>query len=153
MISRRAQDEGGFVAGSEALIFGVLVLLTAALVTTNAWAALDARIAASASAQAAVRAAVTAPVGSDLQTVASEAALMVWQGHGRDPEELDLRWVGVTPEPLQARCAQISFRVQTSVVAMIVPGLSSGVSYQVAASHTEHIERHRAGLPAQVCAP
>ncbi len=131
----------------------MLLLVAATLLATNVWAALDARIAATAASQAAVRAAVTAPPGADLLAVADDAAQVVWRGHGRPVDDLDLRWDGAGPAPVQARCAEISFRVVTRVPAMVVPGASTPAGYDVAASHTERIERHRAGMPAEVCAP
>lgn len=145
--------EAGFVAGSEALIFGVLILLSATIVILNAWAALDARFATAAAAREAVRAVVMAPSDADLLAVATDAAAEAFTGHGRDPYDLEVVWAGAGDAPARVRCGEVRFRVATSVPVLLVPRWRQPPTFEVSAVHAEVVERYRAGIAASVCAP
>jgi hypothetical protein len=153
-VSRRSTStESGFVAGGEALIFGMLIFVLGTIVVLNAWTVLDARFAASAAAREAVRAVVEAPIGADLDQAAIAAAGMAFEGHGRDPADLEVIWAGATEDPVQARCAEIRFRVETQVDVLVVPRFGTRSAFRVSAVHAELIEPYRSGLEGSVCSP
>ncbi len=142
----------GFVAGSEALVFGLLLVL-ATIVVLNAWSAIDARFATAAAAREAVRAVVDAPLGADLDTAAVGAAREAFAGYGREPGDLEVVWDGEPPGPQQARCAEVRFRVHATVDVVAVPRWGDRPSYRVVAVHTERIDPFRSGLEGSTCAP
>lgn len=144
-------SEGGFVAGAESLIFGVVIFVLGTIVVLNAWSALDARFAAAAAARDAVRAVVQAPAGSDLAAVAESAAVAAFAGHGREPAGLEVIWIGDGDGPQRARCGEVRFRVETTVDVVLLPRWSSPPSFQVSALHAELVESYRAGIDATVC--
>jgi len=150
-VSERATHEEGFVAGAEALIFGLLILLLATFVVLNAWVALDTRFAVAGAARDAVRAVVTAPVGADLGEVAITAATGAFAAQGRDLAHLEVEWLGGGGPPAQARCAEVRLQVRTVVDVVAVPRWTDRSSYRVAAEHAERIEPFRSGLEASVC--
>jgi len=149
--ARPNSSEGGFVAGAESLIFGVLIFVFGTIMVLNAWSALDARFAAAAAAREAVRAVVDAPNDADLVQVANSAAATAFAGHGRDPADLEVVWVGDADGPERARCGEVRFRVETTVDVVLLPRWSSPPSFQVSALHAELIESYRAGIDATVC--
>lgn len=139
------QRERGFVAGLEALAFGVLVLVVGTLVVVNAWAVIDARFATSAAAREAVRAVVQAPevglTASQLDGRARSAAGQALAAHGYEHEP------ELTGPPLrQARCATVEVTVELEVVPTILPWVSQPPSYRVASTHREVVDPFRAGL-------
>jgi hypothetical protein len=152
-VTRRSCNQAGFVAGAESLIFGTLVFVLGTIVVMNAWSALDARFATSAAAREAVRAVVVAPPDADLSEVAWTAAAAALAGHGRDPGDLEVTWLGPTPGPEQVRCGEVRFRVETTVPVLAIPRWGSGAGFQVSAVHAELIEPYRAGVAASVCEP
>lgn len=155
---RSFSDDRGFVAGSEALIFGVLICVIGTLVVVNGWAVVDARFVASAVAREAARAMVEAPAGTDLEAVAGEAAAAVVRAHGRDPASLTLT---VTGPSAPSRCASVEVRATILVMPISVPlparrnGGATGGSgaYAVHASYSEVVDPFRAGLPAGLECP
>lgn len=149
----RSVDERGFVAGAESLVFGTLILLLGTLVILNAWVVLDTRFAAAAAAREAVRAVVEAPPGSDLDDAAITAAATAFAGHGRDPDDLDVIWLGGADGPAQVRCGEVRFRVETDVGVVVIPRWESRPSFTVSAVHAELVEPYRAGVEASVCEP
>jgi hypothetical protein len=138
--------ESGFVAGSEALILGVLVFVLGTVVVLNGWAVLDAKYATSAAAREAVRAVVEAPGGSeptDLRELATSAARTAVAAFGYDAAA-----VSVTPElPLgQDRCAPVRLRVEVDVRTVDVAGLTRRTTFVVGSVHEEVIDPFRSGL-------
>jgi hypothetical protein len=137
--------EEGFVAGLEALAFGVLVLVVGTLVIVNAWAVIDARFATSAAAREAVRAVTQAPeLGlpeAQLAQRARSAAAQALAAHGyeRAPELIG-------PPLRQARCAIVEVTVALDVVPTILPWVRQPPTYRVASTHSEVVDPFRAGL-------
>ena len=80
------RDDRGQLAGIEVLPFGVLIFVVGALLITNAWAVVDAKIAVDAASREAVRTYVEAPDGNTALTAARAAADDTIAAHGRRPE-------------------------------------------------------------------
>ncbi|MFA9446292.1 hypothetical protein [Egicoccus sp. AB-alg6-2] len=135
-------NEQGFVAGLEALAFGVLIFVLGTLVVVNAWAVVDTKFAASAAAREAVRAAVEAPVDADQSLVAAVAARQALEGHGVDAEaRLMPLLLGLE------RCQEVAFEVRIEVPALVLPGLSTRLApFEVVAAHREVVDPYRSGL-------
>ncbi|MEX2563307.1 MAG: hypothetical protein WD358_08615 [Nitriliruptoraceae bacterium] len=154
-------QEGGFVAGAEALLFGVLIFVLGTLMVVNAWAVIDARLAASAAAREAVRAVVEAPPGTNLEVLASRAARDAVQAHGRDPSTVRIESTG----PLvQSRCARVRLRVSVPIVTIAVPGVTSrspGAAqaplghrwFEATSTYSEVVDPYRSGLPGTAVCP
>jgi hypothetical protein len=141
------------VGGFEALPFGVLVFVAGTLLVANAWAVLDAKIAASAAAREAARAFVESTAGSaegataEAQAAASEAM----RGHGRDPGRMAV----TTEGPLRfERCAPVTFVVAYPVASVVLPwidGFGPG-PVTVRARHREVVDPFRDDVPAGAAA-
>lgn len=138
-------NERGFVGGFEVLPFGLLVFIAGTLLITNAWAVLDAKIAATAAAREAVRAYVEAPSAEDAQRAAIDAALSTIENHGRDPERATVSWA-VGPD--FRRCATntivVRYRVPTFTVPLI--GAFGSGAIDTNGRHTEVVDPYRSGL-------
>jgi hypothetical protein len=135
--------ERGFVAGAEALIFGVLVFLIGTLLVFNGWVVVDTKFATSAAAREAVRAAVEADVGADLAVVGDRAARVALDGHSAIA-----RQASVTPvHAVQERCAEVRFAVSVDVPLTVLPGSSRRPSVTVSSAYAEVIDPYRSGLP------
>jgi hypothetical protein len=136
--------EGGFVAGAEALLLGVLVFVIGTLVLLNGWLAIDARFATSAAAREAVRAASAAEPGADLAAVGAAAGRAALVAHGIDPARAGVELqVGA-----QRRCAEVRAEVTLQVPLAIVPSLRGRTgSLPVSSTHREVIAPYRSGLP------
>lgn len=138
--------EAGFVAGLEALAFGVLIFVIGTLIVVNGWAVVDAKFASNAAAREAVRAVVEAPAGapsSDLQQRATSAAHQAYAAHGHEPGRVD-----VTPEgPLTLeRCAEVSIATTVEVTSVIVPGLMETPRWHVSSRYQQVVDPFRSGL-------
>lgn len=140
---RTANGDGGFAAGAEALVFGVLIFVIGTLLAVNAWAVIDAKFATSAAAREAVRAVVESAPGTDLQQRAEEVARTTIEGHGRDPDGLEVTAIGT---PALERCAEIAYRAEIAVPAIALPGDWGVGAFRVASQHRELVEPYRAGL-------
>ena len=143
----RLRDESGVVGGFEALPFGFLVFVAGTLLLVNAWAVVDGKIAASAAAREAARAFAESPgpAGAALAE-AERAAVDALEGHGRDPDRMDVEWA----EPVRfARCARATVTVTYRVPTVSVPWIGAfgdGV-VETSASHSEIVDPYRSGLP------
>jgi hypothetical protein len=136
--------ESGFVAGAEALIFGVLVFLIGTLLVLNGWVVVDTKFATSAAAREAVRAAVEADVGADLAAAGDRAARVALDGHSAIA-----RRATITPLRVeQERCAEVRFVVSVDVPLTVLPGASRRPSITVSSDYVEVIDPYRSGLPA-----
>ena len=82
---RRCRGDGGFVGGAEGILFGIAVVVVGALLVYNAWAVVDAKMAASSAAREAVR----FYVESDGDQSAAPG-----DGEGRSDSEIAWEWVG-----------------------------------------------------------
>ena len=139
-------DQAGFVAGLEALAFGVLIFAIGTLIVLNGWAVVDAKFASNAAAREAVRAVVEAPAGtptSDLHQRATGAAHQAFAAHGHEPGRVD-----VTPEgPLTLeRCAEISIATSVQVSSVIVPGVMETPEWNVSSRYQQVVDPFRSGL-------
>lgn len=137
------RDERGQVAGIEMVFFGVLILVLGVLVIGNAWAVIDARIAAGDAAAQAARAYVQAVDAGAAPGAAQAAAnqAMAAEGRGRDRITVD---VGGT----LARCARVTVDVSDPVALVGIPWLGSpGRLVTVHARQSELVDPYRSGLP------
>jgi len=137
-------DERGFAGGFEILPFGLLVFVAGTLLLTNAWAVIDGTLAASAAAREATRAYVESTAG-DPEGAAIAAARATIEGHGRDPERMELEWA-VGPD--LRRCAVNTIVVRYRVPTLRVPfvgSFGSGI-IETSGRHTEVVDPYRSGL-------
>lgn len=137
-------DQEGFVAGAEALIFGVLVFVIGTLIVVNAWGVIDAKFATSAAAREAVRAVVESSPGDDLQLRAERVAVSTLRGYGRSDSEVGVTPLGVTT---LERCAEVGYEVSVTVPAVAFVGGMAVGDYTVSSRHYELVEPYRSGLP------
>lgn len=141
---RARRDEAGQLAGAEALPFGVLVFVVGVLVIANAWAVVDAKLAASAAAREATRAYVEAPVDADPMAAADDAAREALRGAGRDPSRLTLTAV----DGEFTRCAEVRFEARYPVPALTIPLIGGfGRGFVAVARHAEIVDPYRSGVP------
>lgn len=139
--SRR--DEAGQVGGVEGAIFGVLVFVFGTLVVVNAWAVVDAKLAASSAAREATRSYVEARSASEAGTSAQLAAEEAIRGHGRQVDRMGLRSI----DGRFARCARVTLEATYRVPLLAVPVLGRrGAGFTVAARHSEVVDPYRSGL-------
>ncbi|MGH2685611.1 MAG: hypothetical protein ACRDJP_09115, partial [Actinomycetota bacterium] len=78
----RCQGDRGQVAGIEALPFGVLIFVVGALLVTNVWGVIDAKLAATSAAREAARAFVEAADAASAERSAALAADEAITAHG-----------------------------------------------------------------------
>ena len=144
----RLQDDAGQVAGIEVLPFGLLVFVIGALIATNAWGTIDAKIAATAAARQGARAYVESADQVSANANAAAAAREAIDGHGRNPERvrIDISHDGDQP---WRRCVRITATTHYPVATITLPWVGGyGDGYEVSASHSEIIDPYRSGLPA-----
>ncbi|HVN52568.1 MAG TPA: hypothetical protein VMT43_14125 [Acidimicrobiales bacterium] len=142
----RAYGDRGQVGGIEVLPFGVLIFVVGALLVTNAWGVVDARIAADAAAREAVRAYVEAPDGTTGAAEARRAALATIAAHGRRASLLRLSIERAAGAPFE-RCVPVTVEVRYPVPAVVLPWIGGyGHAFDVRAHHTERIDPFRNGL-------
>ena len=128
------------------LPFGVLIFVIGALLVTNAWGVVDAKIAADAAAREAVRAYVEAPDAAAATTDARQAAAATMVAHGRraDLLTLSIRRAG---DVAFGRCVPVTVDVHYPVPAVVLPWIGGyGHAFDVHAHHTERIDPFRSGL-------
>jgi hypothetical protein len=141
------RDDRGQLAGIEVLPFGVLIFVVGALLITNAWAVVDAKIATDAASREAVRAYVEAPDGATALTDARAAVTDTMAAHGRRPElaAITVRHDGDRPF---ARCVRVTVEVDYPVPALRLPWIGGfGHAFDVRAHHSERVDPYRSGLP------
>ena len=139
----RRRGEDGQIGGVEAAIFGVLVFVFGTLVVVNAWAVVDAKLAASSAAREATRSYVEARSADDAGAAAQRAAEEAIRGHGRHVDRLGLRSVGGS----FARCARVTLEASYRVPLLAIPVLGQrGTGFTVAARHSEVVDPYRSGL-------
>jgi hypothetical protein len=140
-----SRSQSGQVAGLEGLLFGVLLFVFGTLLVVNAWAVVDAKLAASAAAREATRSYVESSSVDGAAGAAEAAGRQVFAGYGRSLDRAELRLV----EGALVRCARVTFEAAYRLPALHVPvlgGLGSGL--RVAARHSEVVDPHRSGLGA-----
>jgi hypothetical protein len=141
----RGRGEAGFVGGFEALPFGFLVFVAGTLLLANAWAVVDAHVAATAAATEAVRTFVEASGGDGAAADAGErAALDAIEGQGKSASRTTVTWEGAE----LVRCRSVTVTVTYRVPTIAVPWLGAfgqGV-IETSAHHTEVVDPWRSGL-------
>jgi hypothetical protein len=142
----RLRGDRGQVGGIEVLPFGVLIFVVGALLVTNAWGVVDARIAADAAAREAVRAYVEAPDGSAAAIAARRAVVATIAAHGRRADLLTMSITRQGDAPFE-RCVPVTVEVSYPVPAVALPWIGGyGQAFDVRAHHTERIDPFRSGL-------
>jgi hypothetical protein len=142
-------DDAGFVGGTEALPFGILIFVIGALLIANAWAVVDAKFAVDAATREGVRAFVEAPDEHSADETARQHAVEVMRGYGRDPSLLEMDPPAYPSGSGFARCAEVTVRATYPVPAVSLPWIGGfGQAFRVSASHTEIIDPYRSGLSA-----
>jgi Flp pilus assembly protein TadG len=144
-------DDRGQVAGIEAVPFGILLFVLGALLITNAWAVIDAKMAVTSAAREAARTYVEAPDHHTGLAEAEAAARSAIAAHGGNIARVSI--FGPTSAAAFVRCSRVSFTVTYPVPALTLPvigGLGSGVV--VRATHTEIVDPFRNDVPGEaVC--
>jgi hypothetical protein len=142
---RRLRGEHGFVGGFEALPFGFLIFVSGTLLLANAWAVIDAHVAATSAATEAVRTFVESSGGDAAARDAGEqAAVDALTGQGKSAARASVRWDGGE----LVRCQPVTVTVTYRVPMISVPWLGAfgnGV-ISTSATHTEVVDPWRAGL-------
>ncbi len=144
----RWRGERGQVGGFEVLPFGLLLFVSALLVITNAWAVIDAKLAASSAAREATRAYAESTSASDANASIEQRAHEALAAYGRDGDRVGIR---VDAEPF-GRCARITIEVSYRVPALTVPfigGFGSGITAR--STHSEIVDPYRSGLAEGGC--
>ncbi len=146
VIRRLRQEESGQVGGIEVLPFGLLIFVIGALLITNAWAVIDAKLAATGAAREAARVYVEAPDQQSAQAAAQRAAADSIRGHGRNPGDLHLS----NNHPQFVRCERVVYEARYTVPAISLPFIGGfGHSFTVTGRHAEIIDPFGDGLTAQ----
>ena len=139
----RCRGDAGQVAGIEALPFGVLIFVGGALLVTNVWGVIDAKLAATSAAREAARAFVEASDAAAADESAALAASEAIAAHGRSPERLVLQRLGGT----FSRCARVTFQAAYPVPAIALPWIGGfGQAFTATARHSEIVDPFRSGL-------
>ena len=136
-MSAGRRGDGGFVAGADGLIIGVLIIVAATLAFANLWAVLSARMAVQEAAGAGARAYVEASDADAASRAARSAVTEVLADHDRPVDSIAIdgeRW---------ARCARITVKVQTTVPRFGFPGLGAVGIFTINASHSELVDPYR----------
>jgi hypothetical protein len=144
-------SDTGMVGGIEALPFGLLVFLVGAVLTANAWAVIDAKLAVDAAARQAARTYAEAEIPAEAERDAVAAGLAALDAHGRDPDEAELALTGLEGADGQAgftRCARATFTASYEVPALSIPWIAGfGDGIDVTSSHSELVDPYRSGVP------
>ncbi|MGZ4727683.1 MAG: hypothetical protein ACXWB2_08195 [Acidimicrobiales bacterium] len=141
------RDDRGQLAGIEVLPFGVLIFVVGALLITNAWAVVDAKIAVDAASREAVRTYVEAPDAETALEQARRVAADTVAAHGRRPELLTIQVDHDGGRPF-ARCVRVTIEADYPVPALRLPWIGGfGHAFDVQARHSERIDPYRSGLP------
>lgn len=128
----------------EVLPLGVLVLVVGTLLLANAWAVVDAHLAAGEAAREAVRAVAEAPDAATAAAAASRRGREAAAGLGRDPERFTIDLALDRPF---GRCARATVTAATWVPAISLPWIGGfGRRFEVRASATEIVDPLREGL-------
>lgn len=145
-------EQDGFVAGLEALAFGVLVFVVGTLVVLNAWTVVDAKFAVEGAAREAARSVVetAATVGgagapTDAHRAVARAAadevLAGLRGPGSRVDE-DVQVLGSIQ---RGACIEVRVSMQVPVVRLPLLG-SPGGTRPVIGTHRERVDPFRSGL-------
>ena len=139
---QRASGDAGQVGGFEALPFGVLIFVLGVLLITNAWAVIDAKLAATAAAREGARAYVEAGEASDAESDAVDAARSELTARGRDVSRSSVHVIAGTFE----RCRLVTLEVTYDVPTLTLPFVGGwGEGMHVSARHGEIVDPYRNG--------
>jgi hypothetical protein len=138
----RARGDGGYVGGIEVLPFGLLVFLVGALLVANAWAVVDARLAAGSAAREAARTYVETVEGDAGEATAAAriAAVDALTGHGRNVDDMGFT---ISPAGAVARCQRVDVTVSYRIRAVTVPFVGGLGDATVSVTHSEIIDPFR----------
>ena len=143
-----SSTERGAVGGLEAIPFGFLVFVAGTLLVANAWAVVDAKLAVDAAAREAARTFVE----TGDERAATAAAREALDGHGRDPERLELE-ISLPAGTGFRRCAPVVVRATYEVPAVPLPWIGGfGDGIDVTARHTERVDPFRDGIEGESAA-
>lgn len=140
---RPPRDQRGQVAGLEAVIFGLLVLVVGTLVIANAWAVVDAKEGVVGAAREAARAYVEAPDPMAAPAAAQAAAVSALTAGGRSASELQVEVSGAL-----VRCGRVQVRL-TLPIHLVGLGILGrrATTVSVRGSASELVDPYRSGLP------
>jgi len=142
----RWRDESGQVASIEVLPFALLLFVVGALLITNAWAVVDAKIAVDAAAHEAVRAYVEAPNDVSARIAAAQAAAATIVGHGRRVDKLAVRVTHEGGQPFE-RCVRVTGETSYPIPALQLPWIGGfSHAFDVRSHYSERIDPFRSGL-------
>ncbi len=145
--ARARADDRGQVAGIEVLPFGFLIFVIGSLLLANAWAVVDAKMAASAAAREAGRTAVEAQDAASAESDALRAAHASLDGFGRADQ---VRAVLLHSDGAWGRCRLVTVEVHLAVPAVGLPFVGGfGHDFEVSAEHSEIVDPYRSGLDGQ----
>lgn len=140
----RRFDDSGQMAGIEVIPFGFLILVVGALLLTNAWAVVDAKLAVSAAAREAARVFVEADSDAEARSLAQDAARGSAAGHGHDEDAL---MVEIATERDFGRCVRVMVEASLEVPSVNLPFIGGfGRRFDVRSTHHEVIDPYRSGL-------
>ncbi len=142
------RGEAGLAGGFEALPFGVLIFVVGALMITNAWAVVDAKLATTSAAREAARSFVEADSYGEGAARGRTAAEDAIASYGRSPSKLTLPPPSLDPD--YRRCARVTYTASYPVPALSLPfGVGFGSGFTVKARHSEIVDPLRGGLPVE----
>ncbi|MGH9111725.1 MAG: hypothetical protein ACRDZN_05435 [Acidimicrobiales bacterium] len=155
-------DDRGQVGGIEALPFGVLVFVVGTLLVANAWAVVDAKLAADAAARQATRSFVEADVVAaddyaDARAGANDTGYRALEAHGRDRGRATVDLTALESPAGDAafvRCARATFTATYQVPAVALPWIGGfGSGFAISSTHSELVDPYRDGVPgtAEAC--
>ncbi len=136
---RTCRGDEGFVGGSDAMLFGVLIFVFGILLVFNAWAVVDAKMGATAAAREAVRSYVESDGDFGLAADAGRTAFGA-------STNLDVSGLEIEVTGAFARCARVSVRARYELPALRLPFGGWGRGFEISATHSEIVDPYRSGL-------
>jgi hypothetical protein len=155
-VTCRRGDDRGQVGGIEVLPFGLLVFVVGTLLIANAWAVIDAKLAADAAARQAARHFVEAdvPAADDFRGAEGEARRAGYEAlaaHGRERSRSTVELTRLEAPEGRAgftRCARATFTASYDVPVLHLPWIGGfGPGLDVTGRHSELIDPYRDGVP------
>ena len=143
MTPRRGRGDAGQVGGTEAVPFGLLVLVVGVLVLAHTWAVVDAKFVTAGAAREATRAYVEASTSAEGEANARQAAASSAAAVGRSLDGLDL----TAGSGGFGRCAPAGFVARLTVPAFGLPWRPDRPAVTVRSAHQELVDPYRDGLP------
>lgn len=133
-------NQGGFVAGTESLAFGVLILVAGAILIVNAWSMVDSRLTLDAAAREYLRSYTEASDPLAATTQGRSALLRVIDGRAALVEGLSMQ----EPDPASfGPCAPALLELSVDVPSIRMPFVGDFGSHQVNVRHVELINAHK----------